>query len=87
MHRQTGDQASLFYGFRLEDSIPNDHLLKCINVFVTSVLGGVREQHECSYYLQLLSSSPFALSARRVFPRTYRRRSCDTCERIHWRRD
>jgi len=44
MGQQTGDQASLFYEFRLEDRIPKEHLLRRINVFVTPVLGGVREQ-------------------------------------------
>jgi len=39
MGRQGGDQASLFYEFRLEDPIPRDHLLRWINVFVASVLG------------------------------------------------
>jgi hypothetical protein len=27
MGQQTGDQASLFYEFRLEDRIPKEHLL------------------------------------------------------------
>src|SRR3990170_1881623 len=44
MGRQIGDQASLFYEFRLEDRIPKDHLLRRINVFMTPVLSGVREQ-------------------------------------------
>jgi hypothetical protein len=35
--RQTGDQAGLFYEFRLEDRIPKDHLLRRINVFVSPV--------------------------------------------------
>ena len=34
MGRQTGDQVSLFYEFRLEDRSPKDHLLRRINVFV-----------------------------------------------------
>ena len=42
MGRQVGDQASLFYEFRLEDRVPKDHLLRRINVFVAAVLGGVR---------------------------------------------
>jgi hypothetical protein len=42
MGRQSGDQASLFYEFRLEDRIPKDHLLRRINVFVTPVLGDLR---------------------------------------------
>jgi hypothetical protein len=32
MGPQTGDQASLFYEFRLKDRIPKDHLLRRINV-------------------------------------------------------
>lgn len=38
MGRQSGDQDSLFYQFRLDDRIPKDHLLRRINVFVTLVL-------------------------------------------------
>ena len=37
MGRQIGDQASLFYEFRLQDRIPKDHLLRRINVFVVPV--------------------------------------------------
>ena len=44
MGRQSGDQASLFYEFRLEDRVPKDHLLRRINVFVTAVLADVHEQ-------------------------------------------
>jgi hypothetical protein len=44
MGRQTGDQASLFYEFRLDDRIPKDHLLRRINVVVGPVLDGVRGQ-------------------------------------------
>lgn len=44
MGRQCGDQASLFYEFRLEDRIPKDHLLRRINVFVAPVLGDLRAQ-------------------------------------------
>jgi hypothetical protein len=43
MGRQTVDQASLFYEFRLEDRIPKRHLLKRINVFVAAMLEDVRE--------------------------------------------
>jgi transposase len=52
MGRQSGDQASLFYEFRLEDRIPKDHLLRRINVFVTSVLGDLREQLQ-PYYSEI----------------------------------
>lgn len=33
MGRQTGDQTSLFYEFRLDDRIPKGHLLRRINDF------------------------------------------------------
>jgi transposase len=49
MGQQTGDQANLFYEFRLDDRIPKDHLLRRINVFVSAVLGGVRSQLKCYY--------------------------------------
>jgi transposase len=49
---QRGDQTSLFYEFRLEDRIPKDHLLRRINVFVTPVLGDVREQLQ-PYYSEI----------------------------------
>jgi transposase len=44
MGPQTGDQASQFYEFRLQDRIPKDHLLRRINVFVVPILDSVREQ-------------------------------------------
>src|ERR1700684_2434651 len=44
MGRQTGDQTSLFYEFRLDARIPKDHLLRRINLFLTPVLGGMHEQ-------------------------------------------
>ena len=44
MGRQTVDQASLFYEFRLEDRIPKNHLLRRINGFVAAVLADVHEQ-------------------------------------------
>ena len=46
MGRQSGDQASLFYEFRLDDRIPKNHLLRRINVFVTAALADVHEQLE-----------------------------------------
>src|SRR3954469_12437766 len=52
MGRQIGDQASLFYEFRLEDRVPKDHLLRRINVFVAAVLGGVRGQLK-PYYSEI----------------------------------
>jgi transposase len=50
--RQTGDQASLFYEFRLADRIPKDHLLRRIHVVVGPVLDGVRGQLK-PYYSQI----------------------------------
>jgi hypothetical protein len=44
MGRKHREQASLFYEFRLDDMIPKDHILRRINVFVTSVLGDLHEQ-------------------------------------------
>ena len=52
MGRQMGDQASLFYEFRLEDRVPKDHLLRRINVFVAAVLGSVRGQLK-PYYSEI----------------------------------
>ena len=43
MDRRSGDQASFFYEFRLDDRIPKDHLLRRIDLFVTPVLGEVRQ--------------------------------------------
>src|SRR5947207_8440029 len=52
MGRQVGDQASLFYAFRLEDRVPKDHLLRRINVFVAALLGSVRRQLK-PYYSEI----------------------------------
>jgi Methyltransferase small domain len=52
MGRQTGDQASLFYEFRLDDRIPKDHLLRRINVVIGPVLDGVRGQLK-PYYSEI----------------------------------
>ena len=52
MGRQMGDQASLFYAFRLEDRVPKDHLLRRINVFVAALLGSVRRQLK-PYYSEI----------------------------------
>src|SRR5882762_9809653 len=41
--RQSGDQASLFYEFRLDDRVPKNHLLRRINVFVTAALADMHE--------------------------------------------
>src|SRR6202043_1002446 len=42
MGRQSGDQASFFYEFRLDERIPKEHLLRRIDVFVTPVLADMR---------------------------------------------
>lgn len=44
MGRQIGGQASFFYEFRLDDRVPQEHLLRRINRFLTPVLGGMHEQ-------------------------------------------
>ena len=52
MGRQSADQASLFYEFRLEDRIPKNHLLRRINGFVAAVLADVHEQLQ-PYYSEI----------------------------------
>jgi transposase len=49
MGRKHREQASLFYEFRLDDMIPKGHLLRRIDVFVTSVLGDLHEQLDPFY--------------------------------------
>jgi transposase len=44
MGRKYREQANFFYEFRLDDMIPKRHLLRRINVFVTSVLGDLHQQ-------------------------------------------
>jgi transposase len=46
MGRKHREQASLFYEFRLDEMIPKGHLLRRINVFVTSVLGDLHEHSD-----------------------------------------
>jgi len=52
MGRRSGDQASLFYEFRLDDRVPKDHLLRRINAFVTAALADVHEQLD-PYYSEI----------------------------------
>ena len=52
MGRQTSDQSSLFYEFRLDDRIPKDHLLRRINAVAGPVLDGVRGQLK-PYYSEI----------------------------------
>jgi transposase len=49
MGRQQRDQARLFYEFRLEDRIPENHLLRRMNVFVTAALADLHEELEPYY--------------------------------------
>src|ERR1700730_18548985 len=49
MGRKYREQASFFYEFRLDEMIPKGHLLRRINVFVTSVLGDLHEQLDPFY--------------------------------------
>jgi len=49
MGRQTGDQSRLFYAFKLDDLIPDRHLLRRINPIVTSVLAELRGQLKAFY--------------------------------------
>src|SRR6202158_287177 len=49
MGRQRRDQGQLFYEFRLEDRIPENHLLRRINVFVTTALADLHKGLESFY--------------------------------------
>ena len=49
MGRQRRDQGRLFYEFRLEDRIPEDHLLRRIDVFVTAALGDLHKELKPHY--------------------------------------
>src|SRR6478672_6584372 len=49
MGRQKRDQGRLFYEFRLEDRIPENHLLRRINVFVTVALADLLKELEPHY--------------------------------------
>jgi transposase len=52
MGRQSGDQGSLFYEFRLDDRVPKNHLLRRINIFVTAALADVHERLD-PYYSEI----------------------------------
>ena len=56
MGRGGGDQASLFYEFRLDDRVPKNHLLRRINVFVAAVLADVHAQLH-PYYSEIARPS------------------------------
>jgi len=49
MGRQRRDQGRLFYEFRLEDRIPENHLLRRMNVFVTVALSDLHQELEPHY--------------------------------------
>jgi transposase len=49
MGRQRRDQGRLFYEFRLEDRIPENHLLRRMNVFVTVALADLHKELESHY--------------------------------------
>src|SRR5690349_2432365 len=52
MGRRSGDQASLFYEFRLDDRVPKNHLLRRINEFVTAAIADVHERLD-PYYSEI----------------------------------
>src|SRR5262245_30705611 len=49
MGRQEREQGRLFYEFRLEDRIPENHLLRRMNVFVTVALADLHKELEPHY--------------------------------------
>jgi transposase len=52
MGRRFGDQASLFYQFRLDERVPKDHLLRRIDRFVTAALADMHERLK-PYYSEI----------------------------------
>jgi hypothetical protein len=44
MGRQTADQGALFYEFRLEDGVPEGHLLRKINAIIAPVFAGLHQR-------------------------------------------
>jgi transposase len=52
MGRRKRDQGKLFYEFRLEDRIPEHHLLRRMNVFVTAALDDLHKELE-PYYSEI----------------------------------
>ena len=49
MGRQRRDQGRLFYEFPLEDRIPENHLLRRMNVFVAVALTDLHKELEPHY--------------------------------------
>jgi transposase len=52
MGRQRRDQGRLFYEFRLDDRVPQNHLLRRIDVFVTAALADLHHELE-PYYSEI----------------------------------
>jgi len=52
MGRRWGNQASLFYQFRLDDRVPKDHLLRRVDGFVTAALADMHERLK-PYYSEI----------------------------------
>src|SRR6266508_2617660 len=52
MGRQSRDQGKLFYEFRLDDRIPQNHLLRRIDVFVTAALADLHQELK-RYYSEI----------------------------------
>ena len=52
MERQRRDQGRLFYEFRLEDRIPENHLLRRMNALVTVALADLHKELE-PYYREI----------------------------------
>lgn len=49
MGRQDRDQSQLFYDFNLDDVIPEGHLLRRMNVFVSAALDDLHKQLRAYY--------------------------------------
>jgi Transposase domain (DUF772) len=52
MGRRSGDQAKLFYQFRLDERVPQDHLLRRIDDFVRPALADMHERLQ-PYYSEI----------------------------------
>jgi len=68
MGRQRWDQGRLFYEFRLEDRIPEHHLLRRIDVFVTTALADLHKGLE-SFYRGIRRRRQCARGQRQPLPR------------------
>lgn len=52
MSRRCGDQASLFYQFRLDERVPKEHLLRRVDSFVSAALADMHERLK-PYYSEI----------------------------------